>query len=169
MVLHLARLSQLPLLCSLLSSCHFQPNLQTRSCQSFPPNLSPVSLPLLLSILPSQPHASGTASQHKLNSVCNKQLSPFFALFWFCFTTLEQTTQLILPIKTKMICFYPSSSLKPQSHPEGPGFQCTGAAKPHEAHGAHTDISLHLQEILTVFKTSRGHQITDTDLCFTAH
>lgn len=44
MVVHLAQISQLPLLSSLLSSWHIQPNLQTRSCQPFPPNLSPVSL-----------------------------------------------------------------------------------------------------------------------------
>lgn len=37
-----------------------------------------------------------------------------FFLF-VCFTTLEQTTQLSLPIKTRTICFYPFSSLK-QSH-----------------------------------------------------
>lgn len=48
MGLHLAQISQLPLLCSLLRSCHIQPNLQTRSCQPFPPIsvLCPSSLPL---------------------------------------------------------------------------------------------------------------------------
>lgn len=136
MGLHLAQISQLPLLCSLLRSCHIQPNLQTRSCQPFSPIsvLCPSSLPLEYPPFPASYFRFRLPVQI---TFCLQQIVES-SFFLFGFTTLEQTTQLSLPIETKMICFYPSSSLKPQSHPEGPGYQCTEAAKPH-AHSAYTD------------------------------
>lgn len=58
---------------------------------------------------------------------------------------------------------------KAESHPE----YLDSSAQKQQSHGAHCadteTFPSHLQEALTVFTASRGHQITHTDLCFTAH